>query len=147
VSPKSDAGRRLVPIAPELRALLLAHRIASGRRAGLVLGHDGRRPASPTGLRGRIYRTWDAAGLPRLRIHDGRHTAVTAWLGGGGPVKVAQAIAGHSNVSTTLNVYGHVLPHDLGLATDAMARSIERSRGALALDRGTRGRDPASKAG
>jgi hypothetical protein len=44
---------------------------------------------------------------------------------------LAAALAAEAPIefATTLNVYGHVLPHDLGLATDAMARSIERSRG------------------
>jgi len=125
--PKTGSGRRVVPIATELRALLLAHRIASGRRSGLVLGHDGLVPASSTGLRGRIYRTWKDAGLERLRFHDGRHSAVTAWLSGGAPVKVAQTIAGHARASITLDVYAHVLEGDLDVATAAMARSVERA--------------------
>jgi integrase len=119
---------RSVPVSPELRALLAAHALASGRREGLVLGHDGLRPASGSGIRARCYRGWDRATLERLRIHDGRHTAITAWLMGGVPVKVASAVAGHSSATITLDRYGHVLSGDLQLAREAMARSIERSR-------------------
>ena len=79
-------------------------------------------------MRQRIYRTWERAGLERLRIHDGRHSAITAWLIGGAPIKVVQVIAGHSTVTTTVDRYGHVLAGDLDLAREAMARSIERSK-------------------
>lgn len=118
---------RTVPIASELRTLLAAHALATGRRVGLVLGHDGLRPASGSGIRKRCYRTWDRATLDRLKIHDGRHTAVSAWLIGGAPVKVVQVVAGHSTATTTLDRYGHLIRGDLELAREAMARSIERS--------------------
>jgi integrase len=119
---------RSVPISPELRALLAAHALASGRRQGLVLGHDGVRPASDSALRSRCYRTWDRATLQRLRIHSGRHSAVSAWLAGGAPIKVVSAIAGHSSVTTTVDRYGHLMRGDLQLAAEAMARSVKRSR-------------------
>jgi len=35
------------------------------------------------------------------------------------PAKVVQQILGHSNISTTLNVYGHVLPE---MHRDAMSK-------------------------
>jgi integrase len=116
-----------VPIASELRTLLAAHALATGRREGLVLGRDGVRPASGSGIRARCYRIWDRATLDRLKIHDGRHTAVSAWLAGGAPVKVVQVVAGHSTVTTRVDRYGHLVAGDLDLAREAMARSIERS--------------------
>jgi integrase len=116
-----------VPIAAELRSLLVAHALASGRREGLVLGHDGVRPASGSAIRSRCYRTWDRATLDRLRIHDGRHVAITAWLASGAPIKVVQVVAGHSTVTTTVDRYGHLIAGDLDLAREAMTRSIERS--------------------
>jgi integrase len=51
------------------------------------------------------------AGLPYIRFHDLRHTAATLLLGRGVPVKVVSEMLGHANVSITLNMYGHVLPH------------------------------------
>jgi len=51
------------------------------------------------------------AGLPYIRFHDLRHTAATLLLGRGVPVKVVSELLGHANVSITLNMYGHVLPH------------------------------------
>ncbi len=48
--------------------------------------------------------------LPRLRYHDLRHSAATLLLAQGVPMKTVQEILGHSNFSTTANVYAHVLP-------------------------------------
>ncbi|HEV8194126.1 MAG TPA: tyrosine-type recombinase/integrase, partial [Ktedonobacterales bacterium] len=51
------------------------------------------------------------AGLPYSRFHDLRHTAATLVLARGMPVKAVSEMLGHANASTTLNLYGHVLPH------------------------------------
>ena len=44
-----------------------------------------------------------------MRFHDLRHTAITLMLKMGIPAHVVSEIAGHSSVSFTLSVYGHVL--------------------------------------
>jgi len=49
-------------------------------------------------------------GLPHIRFHDLRHSAATLLLSMGAPVKVVQELLGHSNFSTTANIYAHVLP-------------------------------------
>ena len=45
-----------------------------------------------------------------MRLHDLRHSAATLLLSMGVPMKVVQELLGHSNFSTTANVYLHVLP-------------------------------------
>lgn len=57
------------------------------------------------------------AGLPHMRFHDLRHSAATILLAMGVSAKVVQELLGHSNISLTLNVYGHVLP---SMQQDAM---------------------------
>lgn len=47
IEPKSKAGKRTVPVVPMLRSILLAHKLASGRRDGLALAF------TPTALRSR----------------------------------------------------------------------------------------------
>ena len=66
-----------------------------------------------------LHRALDAAGLPRVRVHDLRHTAATLLLGQGVHPKVVQELLGHSSVTLTLDTYSHVLP---GLHADAAAR-------------------------
>jgi integrase len=50
------------------------------------------------------------AGLPRIRIHDLRHTAATPPLAQGVDPRTIMETLGHSQISLTLNTYAHVLP-------------------------------------
>ncbi len=52
----------------------------------------------------------EKAELPHMRFHDLRHSAATILLAMGVSAKVVQELLGHSNITMTLNVYGHVLP-------------------------------------
>jgi integrase len=49
-------------------------------------------------------------GLPRIRLHDLRHTVATLLFKNRIPAKVVQEMLGHSNISMTLDTYSHVLP-------------------------------------
>ena len=61
------------------------------------------------------------AGLSReTRFHALRHTAATLLLASGVNVKVVSEMLGHSNVSITLSIYAHVLPHMQQSAVSAM---------------------------
>jgi integrase len=51
-----------------------------------------------------------AAGIPRRRFHDLRHSAATLLLLQGVSARVVQEILGHSSVTLTLGTYSHVLP-------------------------------------
>jgi integrase len=48
--------------------------------------------------------------LPRIRLHDLRHTHATLLLAAGEPVKVVSERLGHANATITLTVYQHVHP-------------------------------------
>ncbi len=50
------------------------------------------------------------AGIPRIRLHDLRHTAASLTLLEGVHPKVVQERLGHANIGITLNIYSHVLP-------------------------------------
>jgi integrase len=54
--------------------------------------------------------------LPRLRLHDLRHTHATAMLKGRVHPKVVQERLGHSTIGITLDIYSHVLD---GMQEDA----------------------------
>ncbi|HWZ17742.1 MAG TPA: tyrosine-type recombinase/integrase [Ktedonobacteraceae bacterium] len=49
-------------------------------------------------------------GLPHMRFHDLRHSAVTILLIMGVHPKVVQEILGHSQIAMTREVYSHDLP-------------------------------------
>ena len=50
------------------------------------------------------------SGLPRIRLHDLRHTHATLALAAGVHPKVVSERLGHANVSITLDTYSHVIP-------------------------------------
>lgn len=67
--------------------------------------------------------------LPRIRLHDLRHTHATLLLKEGIPPKVVSERLGHSNVAFTMQVYQHVLP---GMQADAAAAFSEKVFGSWA---------------
>jgi integrase len=50
------------------------------------------------------------AGLPRIRLHDLRHTCATLLLIKGVHPKYVQELLRHANISITLDTYSHVIP-------------------------------------
>ena len=60
------------------------------------------------------------AGLPDMRFHDLRHTHASTLLSKGKSIKAVSRRLGHSNITTTLEVYAHVLPGDDLALSDAV---------------------------
>ena len=64
-------------------------------------------------------------GLPRIRLHDLRHTHASHLLLAGVNVKVVSERLGHSSPAFTMTVYQHVLPGmqaDAATATERLAK-------------------------
>jgi integrase len=59
------------------------------------------------------------AGLPRIRLHDLRHTYATLALSAGVHPKVISERLGHASIAITLDCYSHCLPT---LSEEAAAR-------------------------
>jgi len=74
--------------------------------------------------------------LPRVRLHDLRHSHATHMLASGVHPKIAQERLGHSSVAITLDLYSHVLP---GLQADAAARIDDAVRTAIDRHREPKG--------
>jgi integrase len=51
-----------------------------------------------------------AAGLPRIRLHDVRHSYATAALAAGVRPKVISQRLGHATIAITMDTYSHVIP-------------------------------------
>src|SRR5579862_3670303 len=81
----------------------------------------GRLPLSYTGVKEELQRAADAAGIGHLRSHAFRHTYRT-WLDSvGTPIGVQQKLMGHSDIRTTMNIYGDAATHDMREASGKVA--------------------------
>jgi len=107
---KSQAGRRRVPIIPELRDCLIDHRMLTGRDAGFVFGREPDRVFEPGAAVRRATKAWEAAGLERVTLHECRHTFASLSIAAGVNAKALSTFMGHANISITLDRYGHLMP-------------------------------------
>ena len=69
----------------------------------------------------------EAAGVPKVRFHDLRHTAGTHLMAAGRGVIPAQHRLGHSRPSTTLDLYGHALPGHQAEAAEAVQATFREA--------------------
>ena len=135
LSTKTEAGQRLVPILDGAQAAL-EELYASTKDThdqapvfGTVerkRGRDGKmrpigRPVSPRMVT-RVFRRYaQRAGLPdTVRLHDLRHTAITNAIAQGEDILLISAFAGHAKTSTTVDVYGHLMPDRVREAAQRM---------------------------
>lgn len=81
--------------------------------SGFVCARPDGKPINPDFVTHHFQRILKANGLPVIRFHDLRHSAVYALRKGGCDAKDIQSWLGHSDDATTLNVYGHLLNGDL----------------------------------
>jgi integrase len=77
------------------------------------------------------------SGLPRIRLHDLRHTHATIAVRAGVPVKVISERLGHETPAFTLKQYAHVIP---GMQAEAANRIAEILREARPNDEGGGGK-------
>ncbi len=66
-----------------------------------------------------LYNSTHDEKLPRIRLHDLRHTSATLLLSENVNIETVCKRMGHGNASTTLNIYGHTMP-----VKDADAASV-----------------------
>ncbi len=114
---KSAAGRRAISLdsfsCAQLRMLIDV--LQSERRAvgkdypshGLLMVNELGRPLHPDTITTRFNRLVDRAGVPRIRLHDVRHTYATLALDEGVDPKTLSDRIGHANTWVTLQIYGH----------------------------------------
>ena len=120
VEPKTSRSRRTVPIPQETAAILADQRRSNDRdqrRAGALWREGDLVFPNPIGLPRNansrsisFHQALERAGLPRVRLHDLRHTAATHLLTKGVHPKVVQDLLGHSTIAITLDTYSHVMP-------------------------------------
>jgi len=129
VEPKTRRSRRAVSLDAGTVDALRAHRARQEHErslagdawidSGYVFVREDGRPVDPDRITHLFGVAVAACGLPRIRLHDLRHTAATLALGAGVHPKVISERLGHSSIAITLDTYSHVLP---SMQEDAAAK-------------------------
>ena len=129
VRARTRRSRRLVVLDDGTAAALVSHaerqrleRAAAGpvwQESGYVFVREDGAPLDPDRISHLFGVAAVAAGLPRIRLHDLRHTAATLALSAGVHPKIVSERLGHSSIAITLDTYSHVLP---SMQADAAAR-------------------------
>ena len=53
------------------------------------------------------------ADVQQIRVHDFRHSTATLLISNGASITLVSKYLGHSKISTTLNIYGHLYESEL----------------------------------
>jgi integrase len=133
VAPKSDAGRRIVPIPSELGGILARHRARCGWGHGLVFGRRHDAPFNINGVYSRARKAWSVANVEAITLHEARHTYASLMIAAGVNAKELATYMGHASITITLDRYGHLFPSahaasalmlDAFLSTGSMERGL-----------------------
>ncbi|NCP24625.1 MAG: site-specific integrase [Erythrobacter sp.] len=124
---KSKAGRREIPMGPGLAKLLKAWRPACPKGdLDLVFPNGVGNVETHSNIYNRIFKPLmltcgivDGEGAPRFSLHAMRHAAASLFIEQGWPPKRIQVMLGHSSITMTYDVYGHLF-HDPAKDVDLM---------------------------
>lgn len=80
-----------------------------GKTVELVFPDEAGNPLDTDMVRRKFYKLLKTAGLPKITIHQCRHTFASLMLAAGAPILYVSRMLGHKSISTTCNIYGHLV--------------------------------------
>ncbi|WP_052665157.1 tyrosine-type recombinase/integrase [Nitriliruptor alkaliphilus] len=143
---KSSASARTIHLDGRTVAVLRAHKAAMEEvRPWRTEDHDLVFPRldgrwwNPPAITQAFRRAVLVADVPRIRLHDLRHTHATLLLRAGVNPKVVSERLGHSSVAFTLDTYAHVMP---GMQPEAAEQFMDAVFGGQPTSRDAEQRGP-----
>ena len=137
-APKTSAGDRYVYFSAEMESLLQEYRReceweteSYDRRAltdddYIFRRHNEALPMTPSSFTWRFKLILKKHGLPEnLNVHSLRHTNASLLIAGGTDVATVAGLLGHSQPSTTLDIYTHAFDKNKRAASEALHRGLE----------------------
>jgi integrase len=141
--PKSRNGKRTLPLDDELVSALTELRKRQTRESATA-GHTYRAgledldwytagdeyvatdelgiPLHPEAYSDEFTRLLKRAGLPKIRLHDSRHTTLSLMEKAGVPISIVSKWAGHYDAAFTMRTYVHASDDDLKQGRQALAK-------------------------
>lgn len=106
----------------------LGERLAAGPAwsdTNHVFTNEVGQPLHPDRISKRFREIADATELPRIRLHDLRHSSATLLLDAGLSPRVVADRLGHADPALVLRVYGHTLAGADERAADALGAALD----------------------
>ena len=136
--PKTKAGNRYVYFSPEMGTLLKEYRRYCESEAlhyegrtitdndFLFRKHELDEPMTPTTFTWRFKLILKKNDLPyNLNVHSLRHTNASLLIAYGTDVATVSSLLGHTQVSTTLDIYTHAFDKNKKAASDKLHNALE----------------------
>lgn len=80
------------------------------------------KPLNPNRVSKYFPQLIERAGLPKIRLHDLRHSHASHLILAGANIKAVQERLSHADIVLTLNIYSHLLPTTQQEALNALNR-------------------------
>lgn len=133
-APKTDKSKRVIHLSPASERVLKSVRLrqrSDRLRAGsawaaspYVFTTEVGEPCDPRNALRAFKVAAGKANLSGVGLHTLRHSAATVMIENGVPLKVVSEILGHSSVSITGDIYGHVSPDVSAQAMDSLGDAL-----------------------
>ena len=128
---KTDSSYRTIPLDTKLAEELKRYKTEqakgkllmgeSYKKLNLVFAEADGSIVSPQTIKSRFSSIMNKTGIPRRTFHELRHTFASVAISQGISINAISKTLGHSKTSTTLDVYGHLLPGDIESVIHAVA--------------------------
>ena len=98
-----------------------------GSHPRIFTNRDGK-PMSPSTPYNRLKRLLERNGLPNVSLHSLRHTSATLLIQQGVNIRAVSGRLGHSQTSTTINIYAHQIQSADAAAADALDLALTKQK-------------------
>ena len=128
--PKTEGSKAKIRLAPQIAALLLAHKEGASFQASedFIFCREDGSPLNAKIIRRCLYKAMDKAGIKRVKgkygLHIFRHSAGTLLYAKSRDLKLVQGTLRHGDISTTSDIYVHLDDEVLNEGSEILAAEI-----------------------
>ena len=123
-TPKTVNSCREIPMSKELLAMVKPMKKVVNGDFYVLTNED--KPTEPRTYRNYYNRLMEKLDIPKLKYHGLRHSFATRCIEAGCDYKTVSVLLGHSNISTTLNLYVHPNMEQKKRCINKMLKSLEK---------------------